>query len=120
MKRLLVIEGYDNLTRDEKNFIKKVLKDNNKKVIERNLIVRKIREGKYTRLKLYGYDNILRYELMLNFNKDHPNYVGNFPLFLNKIFRVIDTMPIRQQEIDRDLRLGYSSHDVDYNIVKLR
>jgi hypothetical protein len=120
MKRLLVIEGYDNLTREEKDFIKKVLKDNNRKVVERNLIVRKIREGKYTRLKLYGYDNIMRFNLMLNFKKDHPNYVGNFPLFLNKIFRVIDTMPVRQQEIQRDLELGYSSHDVDYNVVKLR
>lgn len=120
MKRLLVIEGYDNLTRDEKNFIKKILKDNNKNIKERNLIIRKIAEGKYTKLKLYGYDNILRFELMLNFNKDHNNYVGNFSLFLNKIFRIIDTMPIRQQEIDRGLRLGYSSQDIDYNIVKLR
>jgi hypothetical protein len=120
MKRLLVIEGYDNLTRDEKNFIKKILKNNDNRIKDRNLSIRKIREGKYTKLKLFGYDDILRFELMINFNKDHLNYIGNFPLFLNKIFRVIDTMPVRQQEIDRDLRLGYSSHDVDYNIVKLR
>ena len=120
MKRLLVIDGYDNLTRDEKDYIKRILKNNDKKIRERNLIVRKNSEGKYTKLRLYGYDNILAFELMINFKKDHPNFIGNFKEFLEKVFRIIDAMPIRQQELKRNLELGYSSKDVDYSKIILR